>query len=454
MLNNNHINQAQNPISIFIKKLLFTDENVGEIAVFVFFLSLAIIFHMDKVLLGGYSSVRMEAALECVELIRSLYCGNRLLSYGFYSWAPDYCLGIPAYATHFAPYNLISMLGIVVPMWGLYSGIVITTMTLAGFGFYLFIKYFFCLPHWVAMLGGGLFALSSQVQPGLLYALIFCYAFPLFFVCSLCIGLEQKSAGNKQIWIYFFIVLFLSFVSFPTYTLQTYSVVQIMIILLFNYELKKKFTMIMATFLIWVGYAMIHLPNVVALIDMSKWYHRDYIYRINNSFGSSISTLSSSLINFFKKEFLMISFHDASYPFLICSTAMLFWSSRTRRCWALLLFFGILIFCSGSSRSFIPLWMARADLDHFIWVLPLGMNINTCIFLDEIFNKKIFGRFCIFLAAIGILFIIFRKNLKDLLFFIETKELISTFIRDRIFLNKSTFIFVICYGLLASKANN
>ena len=87
---------------------------------FLFFLFLAVVFHMDKVLLGPFAPVRMHDSFD-QEFSRFAALAYHWNEYGLITWLPNFFAGIPSTIDHTTPVYILTILFRFIPVWFLHN---------------------------------------------------------------------------------------------------------------------------------------------------------------------------------------------------------------------------------------------------------------------------------------------------------------------------------------------
>ncbi|PIR01763.1 MAG: hypothetical protein COV66_00170 [Nitrospinae bacterium CG11_big_fil_rev_8_21_14_0_20_45_15] len=345
------------------------------------FIIFSFAFNFDKFLLGPHAFIRLHDSFNS-ELIRYLSI-SRHLSDGWFSWLPDMAGGSPVNAFHFGPEYLLVLASLFFPPWLIYHFVVVLLMFLAGFGMTVVLKEFFKLEFKISLLGGLFFAFITQFQPNSLIHTVFNCVFPFFFM--LLHSPAGKSASDFILKISG--LIFLSWLSYPILTGPMFPVLHLSLILILALEDKKMLWTWGKQFaLFWMGYALLFVPNVLALLKFIPLSQRNSKFAgetIQNDFFSSVSD--------FVRVFWENSFVDKLsitllMPLVISGVRLLGRNKSLDRTGILLVALMIVsaIFNSKLSGFFKETFLSRMDLGHFIWTLPFVVVLFATMVLDEL----------------------------------------------------------------------
>jgi len=394
----------------WFRAFLWGEEFENQKAVLVFFVLLAMAFYLDKLCLGQHAPIRIHDSFES-EFGQYVAKGQLLITHGFYAWFPNLAGGMPAYAYQFPPYYPLCILCALIPSWAVNSMMVILLMGIAGYGMYLFSRRFMSLPHWVALFGGTLFAFASS---GILVHQVFMQAFPLFFVYS--VGLMTEGDRFRGYWKPLCILIALSALSYASLTLVVFSTFQVLLIVLTNFHNRRTmWRMMVCSFLIWTGYALLNLPTIYALLEFSQYsqrwgnYERSWAY-----FAKGYEALGASLSTF---GGLLYQKLVGTTPFFLGCLPLILWSTRARRYLALYFICAVIFsFFYSPFLTLLPKLFWQADLQHYQNVFPFCATILACVFLYETFGKPINTRRFLLLMlslATGFILILYHAPLSS-----------------------------------------
>ena len=270
---------------------------------------------------------------------------------------------MPSYTWHYPSYYILCLLSIVLPLWLIYTLVIILLMFLAGYGMYRLLYEYFKMPQWLSLIGGIFFCFISQIQSNNIIHTVFNYTFPIFFMLVIDISNDEISLKSKFLTL--LSILFIFHLSYPVLTLPLYCVIHGFLLLFLNYHFKERTKkLLFNSILIWIGYIFLCLPVLYGLFDFIPLNQRTYHY---------ISIRDISLIKFIKNCYL--SFHGHSIRTITyistCGGIIYFFFSKQIRKLYLLLFLTILLTCIGSSGLLGKTFFSKMDLGHFSWLYPV-----------------------------------------------------------------------------------
>lgn len=336
-----------------------------RLSVILLFLLISLGFYADKLLLGPYSIVRLHDVFDS-EFSRCKATGELVSRFGLFGWFPNVAGGSPSYAYHFVPYYPVCLMSVFLPLWLIYSLMVIALMLMAGYGLYRFLTDFLGLPEKVSIAGGVVFALSTQIQVNAVVGLVFNYAFPIFFIWTVALFPRSRSSAVFAILGAIGIVFF----SYPVGTIPFFSLLHLLIILFLNPVHKgKDGAMLMQWAAVWVGYTLIFGPQLYALFQYSSVAAREYLPHTQGlpfyvtKFGAIIPSKSLTLF------------------FLGGSVLLFFQSVLLRRALLMCGFFLVMsaFFASSASNFLLGSFVLKMDLVHYLWTLNFMMTIASFI---------------------------------------------------------------------------
>ncbi len=213
--------------------------------------------------MGPYALIRLSDTFDTVFPEIKTY-GDNLRHYGPGLWFPNVAGGRPSHVYHFGPLHPINILSAIMPIWLIYSLLVLVLPPIAGYGMWRMLRGFFRLPDDISLMGGVLFLLGSLTQPFHLVLEIFNYLFPLFFMWSVVDDYPDwraRCAGVVGI-------LTISLFSFPVLTLPEFCVTQfLMIVFLAGGQARPVKRMLMRWLCVWAAYLLLFVPVIYALFD-------------------------------------------------------------------------------------------------------------------------------------------------------------------------------------------
>ena len=360
---------------------------------------IALAFYADKLLLGPDAYIRIHDTFD-VDFPRHLAQGKLLFEHGFSKWYPNLAGGIPAYAYHYPPYHLLSLLGALLPAWSIYATLVIAYMSLAGLGMYLLLVRLGNIPHPLSMLGGLIFMLSTQIQSNAIVHNMFLYVFPFFVVATS--GKLFSNSGRWSFLVATFIALVILHVAYVDLTLIFFSVGHVAILWLFSSRCKKSNIKIFwATVAIWTGYVFIELPVVHGLLEFRSYVQRDYSL-LTSVFG--IDSLWNRIQGYPIKAFA----YSGGLPLSFAAFVLARHSERLRRVLAIMIvLFSLTVFSAELAENFAVL--QHLHLSHYIWVCPIFVSISLVFVVLELGNQAVpkYWRFVALWGSIVLLAVCF-----------------------------------------------
>jgi hypothetical protein len=353
----------------------FTIANKAVAAII--FLLFTGIFYLDKLVLGPYAFVRIHDTLDS-EFSRYGTEGRSLLEKGFFAWNPAVLCGIPVHAYHFPPHYILCLLCAIMPNWLVYSIFTILLMFIAGFGMSWFLRDFMEVPASLCFLGGLLFALQTQIHPNAIIHVVFNYAFPMFFMCT--VTFVGKDTSFKHRLFAFIFILFIFLLSYPFISMPMFPVLQLAVIILFDF--KKKLiprTIIPGTIAIWAAYILLSLPVIYGIYTFGPFLHRTYGPYVNlNKF---LHKLIENFIIYFSWYL-----HQGGVLLPVIGLApLMYYSVKVRKIFCVMAIFAFI------SALFLPPHLSllagsiveKMDLSHFFFTLPFLSTIFIVVCLEE-----------------------------------------------------------------------
>lgn len=236
---------------------------------------LALLLAGDKLLLGPYGLVRLDDVFDST-MVEYERLGSLLYGHGLFAWYPHFAGGRPSHAFHFTPLHPLALAAAVVPLWLLYAGLRLLLIVGAGYGMFRFGRDYLGFEPRLALVAGLVFALTSQTQTGSQVHALFNFVFPLVFVWSLGLGPEGRRG-----WLVRGLGLAgLALLSYPVFTIYYYPLVQVLLLLFVN-PLHGPSTrrFLSRTVLFWLGYGLIALPLIYALLGFGPESQRTFYVR-------------------------------------------------------------------------------------------------------------------------------------------------------------------------------
>lgn len=343
-------------------------------------LALALLFHLDKLLLGPWAVIRLHDVFDS-DYFRYGEMGRLLLQHGPFTWFPNFQGGMPAYAWHHTPFFILSVLASFLPAWFLYHSIVIGLMAAAGWGMFRLLRENLDLPPRSALLGGAFFALISQIQPNCIPETIFNYAFPLFYVWAMQAwenrGERRRAAGPLAGVVLIFLL------SYPVLTLPYFAVLHLAVLGFDKKLAGRRAAAAFWTFVLWSGYALCCLPVLYSLWSFAPQAARHFEA---SSLPGAASILD--LVCNLGRNFLTTSASTLTFVPLLAALPLVWRAPRLRRAfglWAALLFSAAL-FSSTVARLWAGTMIGKMDLGHFSWTVPFCAVLALALAADEFFR--------------------------------------------------------------------
>ena len=343
------------------------------------FIIITLVFHADKLILGSFAPVIVHDTFSS-EFSRYDVIGKLFIKHGFTAWDPNSAGGMPAYAYHFAPYYILSLLSAIFPSWIIYSVLVINLMIFAGHGMYRFLREYTELPYWLSLIGGIIFMLSSQIHVHT-PVLFLMYLFPVFFVWYTDIFQENNPIRIKALRIVGINIIFLF--SYLILTVPLVPFLHVLLLLVMNnHKGRKKKEMLILSIIIWVGYIIVSAPVIYSLYDMIP-YAQIRTYTTTLSFKSFI-------VQFFR-HLLATSVVTLLLPIILCGLTLIPISKKVRRYFYILLVVVVITALSKSGFANNTFLAKLEVLKLFVFLLPIVTTVFAFISIDEFTLKKNFS---------------------------------------------------------------
>jgi hypothetical protein len=154
-------------------------QSLGNKNIFFLFLLGTCAFYIDKLAMGVHAPIRFWDVFNSV-LVGHQDLGELFLKHGLFYWYPSIGGGMPSFASLYSPLTPLTFIAQIVPLPVLYSIIVITTISLTGFGMYLFLRKVLGLKLELSLLGGITYCLTFADNILVHDQFLFAYLFPLF----------------------------------------------------------------------------------------------------------------------------------------------------------------------------------------------------------------------------------------------------------------------------------
>ncbi len=346
---------------------------------FVCFLVMAIIFHLDKLLLGPYAPIKIHDVFQS-EFSHYLVLADWLKEYGYVGWYPNVAGGAPSHVGQFGPGYILVLLSFLFPPWIIYHVLVVLMMTISGYGVYLLLRDFFSTSHRFSLFGGFLYACGSQ---GLVANTLFIYdfAFPLLFV--LLHHPPQREASISSLAYRVFFLIILAWVSYPILA-TGYPLLHLGLIFVIassDWKILKPWLIQFVMF--WVGFALLYTPVVYSLLEYLPFAHRTYSEKITLASMLSTEELQWFLGYVWQNLIYSESVRALVFPIFVGSIPLMFVSTKVRR-------MGIFLFCfllvsailgTKLSTLFPGNWVEKMDLIHVQRPLRLIFTIFSVVAL-------------------------------------------------------------------------
>jgi len=338
-----------------------------------------VFYYIDKILLGKRAAVIFK---DCFAFYaaRFVQYGRTLVEYGAFAWFTGHTGGMPADVWHVSPFNIISFLTLLMPLWAVYSLLNILLMILAGYGFYRLLLEYFEVDVETAWAGGFVFAVMSQIQPNAVPQHAFNFVFPAFFVSFFdCINPRRKLVSRLPALV---ILNFSFFISMPVLTLPVYVPGFLMLSLASPVVRKKIVTLRYWTksAFVWGGYILTCAPVIYALWSFIPYGSRTYDHEhlMNADWWRFLSSLPRVAFDSMGTHYLQALFL-ASLPFAL-------WSSRVRQVfWLWFGIFVIVVFNKSPLTGFLQgTLFEKMDLSHVFWLFLLATDLVVFVAIDEL----------------------------------------------------------------------
>ncbi|MDP6477846.1 MAG: DUF6044 family protein [Nitrospinaceae bacterium] len=406
---------------------------------FVCFLMMAIIFHLDKFLLGPYALIKIHDVFES-EFSHYLVLADWLKEYGYVGWYPNVAVGAPSHAYQSGPGYILVLLSLLFPSWIIYHGLIVLMMTISGYGVYRLLRDFFSISHRFSLFGGLLYACSSQGWVTNTF-FIYDFAFPLLFV--LLHHPPQRAASISSLAYRVFVLIILAWVSYPILA-TGYPLLHLGLIFVIassDWKILKPWLIQFVMF--WVGFALLYTPVVYSLLEYLPFAHRVYPEKITLASMLSTEEFQWFLGHVWQNLIYSESVRALVFPILVGSIPLMFISTKVRRMGIFLFCFLLLCAILGTKLStFFPgNWIEKMDLIHVQRPLRLIFTIFSVVALDTLGTQTRKMRLAVFLIGFFALALdIFHVLPLELRF-----QMVSFFGTGNnwvVFLDKSLLVFV------------
>lgn len=345
------------------------------------FFTLALALCVDQLLLGRFAAVSFFDTIE-IHFPHYQTLGRLLFENGLFSWYPNVCGGVPAFAGQHPPYALPSLLASFLPLWTLSLIWNLLRVVVSGYGMYRLLSDFLGVDRRVAVLGGLFFCLAWQVS---LVLFVLTYAFPLF--CVWTFELARGGLAPRGRWLRAAGLLLLSFISYPVLTLPYSPMLHLLLVLLFRRDDPFLRRHVALVFLVWTAYVLLFVPNILSLYQYIPFIHR--IYPIH--FEGVLPALAQL------GRLLAGSLAGNDYlPILIVALPCLVSTRRLRIALALMLA-PILIFCIFTPEAqvrhfFQGSFLLKMDLSNARTYASITLVLGFFLALDEMRRRSAFPK--------------------------------------------------------------
>jgi len=232
-------------------------------AVVLAFVGLAAVVNLD-ILLGPYGLVRFHDLFDNV-FFHEYFQAREFLAHGLSFWS-DKLGGLPSFVGLYPPYGPLTLFSLVLPPWLLSRAFDAGAMIVSGYGLYRLLSDYLGADRRAALLASVPFALTGYAYQSLTF---FNY-FPLFFM--LFVDVTKPGSWRYRLPRAFGLV-FLAYCSMPVVTLPVYSVLHLLLVLLFDATPWRR-RRIAGTFLLWTGYALFFAPTLLSLLSYAPLSNR------------------------------------------------------------------------------------------------------------------------------------------------------------------------------------
>ncbi|MBF0457214.1 MAG: hypothetical protein HQK99_04895 [Nitrospirae bacterium] len=363
-----------------------------------FFIFVAVVFFIDKLVMGPLAAVQFRDII-ATDMPRYKPMGEMLFKHGLFFWYPGWLGGIPAYAWQHSPLYILNVVSQLLPLWAVYCGMVIVTMSVAGYGMYRFLSGYLTVAGWISVVGGVSFALG-MVSTDLFFLYVFSYAFPLYFAWSWDLG--KGSAGSNGRIMKLIIINLIVALSYPVLTLPYFFILEVIVIALLPPEGKNtRLGMLIKTSLVWLGYIMVCLPVLYALYKYVPFSNRTYQHRYMPFSNGAYEYALALLSGFWRSIHVLFAERSLQTMTLIPlagAVAIMGKSARVRRglmVIAIVLFL-FAVFASGVSVIYMDTIFEKMDLMHIDVIVPIAMAMTAFIAIDTVIkDRRLVKRFLI-----------------------------------------------------------
>lgn len=214
--------------------------------------------------LGPYGLVRFHDTFDN-GLFPEFFQARDMLAHGLCFWA-DKLGGLPSFAALYPPYGPLELYSLLFPPWLLSRVIDCAALLLSGYGLYRLLTEYLGADRRAALLACIPFALTGQFY----HTLTFFNFFPLFFMLTA----DLSKPGTWRFRLPRVLgLLLLTHGSMPVISLPVYSVLHLLLVLLFD-DTPWRRRRIAASFLVWTGYALFFAPTLLSLLAYAPLSNR------------------------------------------------------------------------------------------------------------------------------------------------------------------------------------
>lgn len=338
------------------------------------FVGLALLFHLDKLLLGPWGVVRFHDTFDS-EFPRYASEGALLLAHGPFGWYPHLAGGMPAHAIHYTPLYPLCWLTALVGPWLVYALATILLMAGAGYGMARYLRGFLGVDPGLALFGGVLFALTSQVQANAIPHTALNSLLPLLLVWLHRPGRE----GEGLAWGPTAGVLALMVYAYPVLTLPMFPLAH-GALLAWGERPAGRSDWLRAGAL-WGGFVLLAAPVLWALLEYVPLAQRGY-----PTAPGSLGAAAWAWLGEGQAVALDTGWRAAVLPLLAAGLPLALGSRRVRGASLLVgLALGVgSLFRSPLAGTPALAVLRRLDLGHFTWLLPFGLTLLAVLVLEAL----------------------------------------------------------------------
>lgn len=216
------------------------------------------------IVLGPYGLVRFHDTFDN-NYFHEFFQARDLLAGGLSYWT-DKLGGLPSFAALFPPYGPLALFSLALPPWLLSRAVDLAAILAAGYGLFRLLADYLGADRRAALLACVPFALTGYAY----HTLTFFNYFPLFFM----LVADVTGPGS---WRYrlprLLGILLIAYSSIPVLALPVFSVLHLLLVLLFDATPWRK-RRIAAAFLVWTGYALFFAPTLACLLGYAPLSNR------------------------------------------------------------------------------------------------------------------------------------------------------------------------------------